>query len=149
MLPGAPAGLLQVGGVGAGYGLQAPDVPGTDSGPALPGVSFAEPLRGYEDHGFRGTWAAIGGARYRLTFPIDYGTVSALYLLPSFFLAQVDLEGFAEGAYLNDADRMHLAAGAAVLVRTVWGGYLGVAFKYQYSNRFGALPDSHFFGVEF
>jgi len=149
VLPGAPSGLLQVGGLGTGYGRSLPDVPSTDPGPALPGVSFTESLRGFEDHGFRGTWAAIGGARYRLTFPIDYGTVSALYLLPSFFLSQVDLEGFAEGAYMNDADRMHLAAGAAVLLRTVWGGYVNVAFKYQYSNRFGALPDSHFFGVEF
>lgn len=150
VLPGAPGGLLEVGGFGSGYGYQYPDnVPGTASGPALPGVSFAEPLRGYEDHGYRGTYAVLGGARYRFTFPIDYGTVSALYLLPSFFLAQVDLEGFAEGAYMNDADRTHLAAGAAVLLRTVWGGYVGVTFKYQYSNRFGALPDSHFIGVEF
>jgi hypothetical protein len=148
VLPGAPAGLLQVGGIGSGYGIQQPDVPGTEPGPALPGVAFVESVRGFEDHGFRGTYAVIGGARYRYSFPIDYGTVSALYLLPSFFLSQVDLEGFAEGMYLNDAERTHLAAGAALLVRTVWGGYLGVTFKYQYSNRFGALPDAHFFGVE-
>ncbi|HVE82737.1 MAG TPA: hypothetical protein VND93_07805, partial [Myxococcales bacterium] len=120
-----------------------------DSGPSLPGVAFLEGLRGYEDHGFRGTYAAIGGARYRLVFPIDSGTVSGFYLLPSFFMQQVDVEAFAEGAYLDDAAPTHLAAGAAVLLRTLWGGALPVTFLYQYSNRFGALPDAHFFGVAF
>ncbi|HEY8205974.1 MAG TPA: hypothetical protein VIG99_00740 [Myxococcaceae bacterium] len=149
-LPGAPYGLLQVGGLGSGYGVQLPDnVPATGHGPSLPGASFVEALRGFEDHGFLGTYAAIGGARYRFTFPIDYGTVSGLYLLPSFFLQQVDLEGFAEGAYMNDAERTHLAGGGAVLLRTIWGGAFSLVFKYQYSHRFGGtLPDSHFFGLE-
>src|SRR5205823_8364085 len=109
------------------------------------------------DHGFRGTYAAIGGARYRLTVPLDLGTVSALYLLPSFFLQQVDLEAFAEGACMNDAEGQyvngacrsgHLAGGGAVLLRTLWGGALSLTFKYQYSHRFGALPDAHFIGLE-
>jgi hypothetical protein len=153
ILPGAPPGLLQVGGVGRGLGYTVRGAPDPEPPPLnLPsGVSFVEPMRGYEDFAVRGTMAAIGGARYRYPLIVDAGYASFFYLFPSFFIRQMDLEAFGEVAVLdNQARPFNAAAGAAVLIRTVFGSALPVSVIYQFSYRFDpALLPSHFVGIAF
>lgn len=153
MLPGAPEGLLQVGGVPRGVltgtWMSRRGAPGPDI--VLPGgVSFVEPLRGYEDHAVHATNAAIAGARYRYPFIIDRGFASIFYVFPSLFFRQVELEAFGEGAYTDAAAPWHRAAGAAVNVRTVIGSVLPVTLFYQYAQRFDdGLGGFHYFGMAF
>lgn len=150
---GAPPGLLQVGGIGRGLGLLVRGAPQSDPPPlSLPsGISFSEPLRGYEDFALRGTMTAIGGARYRYPLIVDSGFASFFYLFPSFFVRQMDLEAFGEVAALdNPARPLNAAVGAAVLIRTVFGSALPVSVLYQFSYRFDpTLLPSHFIGIVF
>ncbi|HLL53408.1 MAG TPA: hypothetical protein VK447_07675 [Myxococcaceae bacterium] len=152
-LPGAPERLLQVGGTGRNSltatlngqpGEAAPDV-------TLPGgVSFVEPLRGYEDHALRATAAAIGGARYRYPFIIDRGFASLLYVFPSLFFRQVEAEAFVTAAYLNTENPWHRVAGGAVRLRMTLGSVLPTTIFYQYAQRFDDdLGGLHFFGLVF
>lgn len=149
-LLGAPAGLLRVGGFSSAYLQQS--FGATHNGGdviGLPaGIGFSETLRGYEDYRVRGTRAAIAGARYQYHFIVDQGTASLVYLLPSFFLRQIDLDLFVEGAWLNNpAARTHRAAGGALFIRTTLGG-LPISLFYQLAGRFDdRLKPLHLFGL--
>jgi hypothetical protein len=151
-LLGAPAGLLRVGGLSTGlFQRTLNGQPSAASAPLnLPeGVSFSEYLRGYEDYLVRGTSTVIVGARYRYSFIIDRGSASLFYVMPSFFVRQIDVEGFAEGARLNNPFvPLHRSAGAAIFLRTTIGQVLPITLFYQFAGRFDdELGPLHIFGL--
>jgi hypothetical protein len=124
------------------------------SGPAiaLPGIAFAEPLRGYDDWSFRVTSAAILSARYRYPFIIDRGTSSFLWLLPSFFARQLDLEAFFEGAQTwGGRDwRMPASVGGMLKLHTLWGSSVPLSVFYQSAWRTRpGLGFQHVVGLSF
>ncbi|MDQ3265612.1 MAG: hypothetical protein M3Y59_18470 [Myxococcota bacterium] len=137
-LPGAPDGLLRVGGIPLAIGLVTQGASQTPApqGYALPGrIGFSEYLRGYEDYTFTTTSALMLGARYRLPLIIDRGWPSTFYLFPSFFLRQVELEGFWDSAVTAEG-HWHKAAGGAVWLRTAFGSAVPFSLVYQFAYRF-------------
>ncbi len=130
-------GLLQVGGIGPlatlWEGTNGPDHADFEAPTLPPQVSFVEPLRGFEDLAIAVDRIAIGEVTYRFPIIIDRGFASTLYLLPSWFFRELDLELFAAGATdtRHDlADNAHAAAGASVSLSTVvWVVPLGVRFQ--------------------
>jgi hypothetical protein len=140
-LPGAPAGLLRVGGVPDGTLLGTWHFQGnaSDGSPInLPqDLAFSEAVRGYEDYALRGTEAAIGGLRYRIPLVLDVGTTTVAYVLPSFFLRQIDFEAFGSAIAIDSTQgRYHRAAGAALLVRTLLGQTQPITLYAQWAYRF-------------
>ncbi|MDY7228131.1 hypothetical protein [Hyalangium rubrum] len=137
-LPGAPDGLLEVGGIAQGNPLyQSRDTTGA---PGLgrqyePGLAFTEYLRGYEDVTLRAKHVVIGDARYRYRFIIDHGWASTLYLLPSLFVSQFEVEGFGSWARTDFRDNFRAVGGAARLQLTL-GQLLPIGLYYQYAYRF-------------
>jgi hypothetical protein len=142
-LPGATPGLLEVGGFPAGSELYSSREP---RGPTTPrqldvGIAFAEYLRGYEDLTLRARHAVIGNARYRYRVIIDYGWASTLYLLPSLFITQFEVDGFGAFARTDFRDNHRVAGGSARLNMTL-GQLLPLGIYYQYAYRFD-LPERH------
>jgi hypothetical protein len=139
-LPGAPARLLRVGGTSYGLYEIHPGDNRAQPGPNLnvfPDVAFIEPLRGYEDTTLRCDSSFIAGLTYQFPFIIDRGWASVLWLLPSLFLRQVDLQAFGNIAWTHDVGwAVHRVAGGAVLLRTTFGGALALSFYYQFAWRF-------------
>jgi hypothetical protein len=151
-LPGSPDDrLLEIGGITSGIALwMGGDQPGTAGADILlpRGLAFQEFLRGYEDYTIHASRAAIFSARYRYSLAIDSGSASLLYLLPSFFVRQLDFEAFAEGARANDPGRLHRAAGVAAFFRFTLGQALPLTIFYQLSARFDdGLGPLHLFGL--
>lgn len=147
--------LLRVGGggsvAGAQFGRRSENEPERGA-PVAPGLAFNESLRGYEDSTFNARWMTGASARLRHAFIIDHGWASGLYLLPAFFVRQVDVEGFGTAAWL-DADvrggTWLPAAGAQVALRTQLGLY-PASLVYQFAWRFrGDLGPLHVVGVAF
>ncbi len=147
--------LLRVGGggsvAGAQFGRRSENAPERGA-PVAPGLAFSESLRGFEDSTFNARWMAGTSARLRHAFIIDHGWASGLYLLPAFFVRQVDLEGFGTAAWL-DADvrggTWLPAAGGQVALRTQVGLY-PASLVYQFAWRFrGDLGPLHVVGVAF
>ncbi|MGQ0505569.1 MAG: hypothetical protein ACT4TC_09635 [Myxococcaceae bacterium] len=146
---GGPEPLLRVGGTGgqamfgAVAGAPAPDTV------LPPGILFYETVRGYEDHAVTASRVSIGSATYRYPFIIDRGASSFLWLFPSFFVRQMDLELFGQAAYVQGASQgWRRSAGAALALRTTWGDALPVSLFYQFAYRFdGALPPLHGIGL--
>ena len=97
-LPPGPR-WLQVGG-GLSALRRSPDlpVPPEVTIASLPGITFIEPLRGYEDYPIATDRIFIAEATYRYPLIIDRGTASTLWLLPSSFLRQIDFELFGSAA---------------------------------------------------
>jgi hypothetical protein len=151
-LLGAPAGALQVGGVWRATAVYEVDSRPL-SGAAGPGVflpgSLVEGLRGFEDHALRATAAAIAGLRYRYAFIIDRGFASTLWLFPSIFFRQVDVEAFGVAALTDHAaERWARGVGGAVWLRMVGGGTLPLSLYYQLAGRFDfGLPLLHSVGL--
>jgi len=150
-LPGAPDNLLEVGGISSGSALYQSE---PSRGPSIPrqfqpGTAFAEYLRGYEDFTVRARHAVIGSALYRYRFIVDYGWASTLYLLPSLFVNQFEVEGFGSWARTDFRDNLRAAGGAARLQLTM-GGLLPIGLYYQYAYRFDRdLGPLHLVGVSF
>jgi hypothetical protein len=150
VLPGGPAGALRVGGtsslttlVSNGRGDPFPAGPGV----FLPGA-LVEGLRGYDDFALRAQYVAIFNARYRYSFIIDSGFASLLYIFPSLFFRQVDLEGF--GAAAVTESQVARSAGAAISLRTSLGGLFPFSLTYQFAWRFDfGLPPLHVIGISF
>jgi hypothetical protein len=151
-LPGAPAGALRIGGTSRGTSLYQSNDRTVPKGPGvfLPGT-LVEGLRGFDDFVVRATAAALATARYRYSFIIDRGTVSTLYLFPSFFMRQIDVEAFGSAALTdNTSATWARAAGASVFFRALFGGALPVSLYYQFAYRFDfALPPLHTVGFAF
>jgi hypothetical protein len=150
-LVGAPDALLRVGGVGNGIELVSNEPLKAEPGPGVffPAITFSEYLRGYEDARIRTRDVAIASARYQFHLVIDRGTTSFLYLFPSFFLRQVDLEGFGSWARTRGFDTgNHRVAGAAINLRTLWGGAAPASLFYQFAYRFDdGLGPYHLLGI--
>ncbi|WP_224371421.1 hypothetical protein [Hyalangium versicolor] len=141
-LPGAPNGLLEVGGIAAGAPFfQSED--NRDRGLSRqyqPGLAFSEYLRGYEDITFRARHAVIGNALYRYRFIVDYGWASTLYLLPSLFVNQLEVEGFGSWARTDFKDN-HRAAGGAVRLQLTLGQLIPLGLFYQVAYRFDSCVE--------
>jgi WD40-like Beta Propeller Repeat len=151
-LPGAPSRLLQVGGTARGIFEVHPGPQRAELGPNLaifPDISFIEPLQGYEDTALRTDSVLIAGGLYTLPLIIDRGWASVLWVLPSLFLRQVDLQAFGNVAWTHDVGwNVHRVAGGAVLLRTTFGGALALSFYYQFAWRFDdGLGALNTFGV--
>ncbi|MCU0698429.1 MAG: hypothetical protein MUC96_18165 [Myxococcaceae bacterium] len=136
-LPGSPEGALRVGGQPQGLSLYQSqtsiDVPRGPGG-YLPGT-LAEAVRGYDDFTLRTNGVGIGSARYRYSFIIDRGTASILWLFPSFFARQIDVEAFGSGALTLQGEWLR-AAGGAVSFRFNVMDVLPFTLTYQYAWRF-------------
>lgn len=151
-LPGAPARLLKVGGTARGIFEVHTGPERAQPGPNLavfPDISFVEPLAGYEDTTLRCDSSVIAGLLYTFPLIIDRGWASVLWVLPSLFLRQVDLQAFGNFAWTHDSGwSLHRVAGAAVLLRTTFGGALALSFYYQFAWRFDdGLGALNTFGV--
>ncbi|MCY1047308.1 hypothetical protein OV208_38780 [Corallococcus sp. bb12-1] len=151
-LPGAPDGLLEVGGILPGQAFFT-SRDSTDEGSLplqlQPGLAFSEYLRGYEDYTIRARNVLIANARYRYRFIVDYGWASTLWLLPSLFVSQFELEGFGTLARTDNRDN-HGAVGGTATLRLTMGQAYAFAFFYQYARRFNdGLGDLHLIGVSF
>jgi hypothetical protein len=142
-LPGAPSRLLQVGGTPTGFLEWHPGANYAQPGPSLavfPNISFVEWLQGYEDTQLRCDSTVIAGGVYTFPFIIDRGWASVLWILPSLFLRQVDLQAFGNVAWThtdgNPDWQVHRVAGVVVALRTTFGGALALSFYYQFAWRF-------------
>jgi hypothetical protein len=98
----------------------------------------------------------IGGFRYRAPIIVDYGWSSFLWLFPSLFIRQADLEMFGEWAHTWTAESSsgpattgdHRTLGGAVYFRTLWGSGLPLSFYYQVAWRpDDGLTTLHIVGV--
>jgi hypothetical protein len=148
---GAPTGsrYLQLGGaadvaaiVGA---LNSEPGPGYQQLPGVPPkIAFYEPLRGFENFPLWVDGAAVLDVTYSYPFIIDYGWATSLYLFPAFFIRQINLELFGASALdlgegpdmaeREPADRVHAAAGGALVLHTVFWR-IPVGLKYQIARR--------------
>ena len=148
-LPDAPMGLLRVGGSPAAFSNLDFDLPPTQVDapyPVLGPLAFYEPVRGYEDRELAATRFAHAHARYRQSLIIDYGWTNFLWLFPSFFVRQVDLDAFASVFGTDGARPLHRVAGASLQLRTVFGGALPVSVGYQFAYRWDdGLEPLHLF----
>ena len=158
-LAGAPSRLLRVGGSNRGF-LEwdsQPDKSQPGTGLAIfPDITFREPLRGYEDATLRCNEVVIGGFRYRAPIIVDYGWSSFLWLFPSLFIREADLEMFGEWAHTWTAESSsgpattgdHRTLGGAIYFRTLWGSGLPLSFYYQVAWRpDDGLTTLHIVGV--
>ncbi|HEX3697877.1 MAG TPA: hypothetical protein VH374_21060 [Polyangia bacterium] len=135
-LPGTTQPFLTVGGyINAVLGRRSnrPEVK-TDDSPAIPpGFDFTEALRGFEDYPFAANRVVLGDATYRYPLIIDRGWSSSLWVLPAFFISQIDLELFGAGARAQD-NRDRLAVGGALTLRTtLW--VVPLNLQYQLARR--------------
>ena len=139
-MAGAPTGerLLRVG----GYVLEPlarradqPERTVADYPFLPPGALFVESLRGFEDYPFAVDRIAIGSALYRLPVIIDHGWASTLWLLPSLFIRQINVDLFAAGASDGYSNGRHSAAGGSLTLFTaLW--VVPISLRYQLARRF-------------
>jgi hypothetical protein len=149
-LPGAPEGALLLGGVPSFNTIfSTPVRTQFPAGPAglLPGT-LVEGVRGYDDYALRTRHAGIFGARYRYSFIIDRGFASLLWIFPSLFFRQVDVEAFGSAAVTET--QVARSVGAALYLRTTFAGLLPVSLVYQFAWRFDfGLPPLHVLAFSF
>jgi hypothetical protein len=158
-LVGAPPRLLRVGETSIGIwetrSQEDKSQPGTGL-EVFPDINFREFLRGYEDAQLRTNQVVIGGLRYRAPLVVDWGWSSFLWILPSFFVRQVDLEAFGEWAHTWTSPSVpgpalqadHRSYGAALFLRTLWGQAVPLSFYYQVAVRpDDGLTPLHLFGI--
>ncbi len=146
-------GLLQIGG-DSGYATILSG--STDGSPRTfddsrfsPNLRFIESLRGYEDYAITTDRAALADIAWRYPIIIDRGIASTLWILPSSFVSEVDLELFGAAAYDRERD-LHAAVGGAITLR-ISLFRLPLLFTYQIARRvrdddaitqlFGFAPD--------
>ncbi|MFY2559771.1 hypothetical protein ACN469_19200 [Corallococcus terminator] len=149
-LPGAPEGLLEVGGFSAGQTWYSSRRSTETSRLPLqlqPGIAFSEYVRGYEDITIRAKNALIGGATYRYRFIIDHGWASTLWLLPSLFVRNFEMDIFATLARTDNRDN-HGAFGAAMSLQFTLGQAVPFSIFYQFARRYDdGLGDLHLVGL--
>jgi hypothetical protein len=117
----------------------------------VPGLAFTEYVRGYEDSTWNADAVAVGGARIQRSFIVDRGWASFLYVLPQFFIRQLDVEAFGTTARLDptrSGGEWLNAAGAQAALRTQFGSLLPLSLVYQFAWRFrDDLGPLHVVGV--
>jgi hypothetical protein len=160
-LVAAPPRLLRVGGSSVGFWEGRTQEDKSQPGTGLeifPDVTFREPLRGYEDAQIRTNQVIIGGVRYRAPIVVDWGWSSFLWILPSVFVRQVDLEAFGEWAHTWTSPTVpgpalqsnHRTYGAALFLRTLWAQAVPLSFYYQVAIRpDDGLTPLHVFGIAY
>jgi hypothetical protein len=141
LLTASPRPLIDVGGVvvgqsfgrlGLGNATQAADTQLL----APPTLSFSEFLRGYQDLSTPATAYTVASATYTYPFIVDYGWASLAYLLPAFFVRQIDIDFFGEMAWLWRPGLVaRRSAGGALYLRTSLGG-APLSFYAQLAARF-------------
>ena len=148
-LLGAPeaARMLQIGGAADEPPLLSGE-PRPDGeripGQVPPGISFREQLRGFEDLAFFGSQVVDGEAEYTFPFIVDEGSLSTLYLFPSFFFRQMDLDLFFTSASFLDDRQLALAFGTALDFKVnLW--VLPLTFTFQQSRRLSHDRDWAFY----
>jgi hypothetical protein len=105
----------------------------------LPDVRFVEPLRGYEDYPLATDRIFIAELAYRYPLIVDRGNTSTLWVLPSSFFRQMNLELFASGASDAHGGHPHAAGGAALSLQlALWR--IPFSVTYQIARR---LEDDH------
>lgn len=156
-LLGSPnAHLLEVGGLARGLFPVAVTVERMTATRAVDGqllaagnLVFSEFLRGYPDETVRGTRMAAASASYLYPVVIDYGWASLFYLLPPFFVRQIDLEAWGEAAWIGPSTVTRRSAGGALHVRTAIGAVPLTLFL-EAGQRFDARKDLEaYFGLSF
>jgi len=149
-LPGAPEGLLEVGGFSAGqvwYSNRKSTETARLPLQLQPGIAFSEYVRGYEDITIRAKNVLIGGATYKYRLVIDHGWASTLWLLPSLFIRNAEMDLFATLARTDNRDN-HGAFGAAMSLQFTIGQAVPFSLFYQFARRYDdGLGDLHLFGV--
>ncbi|HZI09968.1 MAG TPA: hypothetical protein VE153_06200 [Myxococcus sp.] len=149
-LPGSPDGLLEVGGISAGqvwYSNRRSRQTAPLPLELQPGVAFSEYVRGLEDFTVLARSALIGTATYRYRQPIDYGWASTLWLLPSLFISDFEVEGFGTLARTDLRENFRAVGGSASLHLTL-GQAIPLSFFYQYAYRFDrGLGHLHLVGL--
>lgn len=150
ILPGAPAGALRVGGTSSLTTLFSRGT--SDPFPVGPGVylpgTMVEGLRGFDDFALRAQYVALFNGRYRYSFIIDRGFASLLYIFPSIFFRQLDLEAF--GAAAVTESQVARSVGASASFRISMGGFIPISLTYQFAWRFDfGLPPLHVIGFSF
>ena len=99
-----------------------------------PSISFNQPLRGFENLTLNRTQVVAGEAEYTYPFIIDEGSLTTLYLLPTFFFRQIDFDLFFTSASLLDDTEVAMAVGAALDFKmNLWS--LPVDLTFQESRR--------------
>ena len=114
----AETGLLELGGQSIGQTFRShantsSDPPGYDDARFPPNLRFVETLRGYEDYPITTDRAGIADVTYRYPLIVDRGAASVLWILPSTFVRELDVEVFGAGA-VDEAHDLHVAAGGAL-----------------------------------
>ncbi len=125
---------------------------------SIPRPAFAVPLRGYEDVAVPGSGVGIAQASYQWPLIVDRGWASFLFLLPSFFVRQVDFEAFgvfaavARGEPLAPDTRWALrrAAGGAIHLRCAMLDRIPLSLYYQFAWRAdSSVKQEHLIGLSF
>ncbi|MBI5544824.1 MAG: PD40 domain-containing protein [Deltaproteobacteria bacterium] len=169
LLAAEPHSLLEIGGLYSGMVLQAltmgsrrPSQGGPDLARelqrAIPmdrqllgsrSLAFGEPLRGYPDLTTEGAAVTVASASYSYPFIIDHGWASLVYVLPAFFIRQIEIEAFGEWAWIWPGILQRRSAGGALYLRTTLGN-LPLSLFVQATGRFDAgLKPLAFFGFAF
>ncbi len=145
-----PSTYLAAGGFAPGQTLflgppvNAPDNPPTST----PSYALSEYIRGYENFAVYTNRALILSADYRAPIIIDRGWTSFLWVLPSVWVSEIDVEAFGTGAILPNG--LMRAVGAAVTLQTVWAQQQPISLMYQFAYRFDdSLPPVHLVSLGF
>jgi hypothetical protein len=131
--------LLQIGGTGGGVPLSGASEGQTgqavrDVGKLPPGLRFLETLSGFENLALYDRGATFGELALRYPLIVDWGSLSSLYIFPSFLLRQVDFELFGAGAWLADGRRAAGAVGGRATLRTTFW-VLPMSWQMQLARR--------------
>lgn len=134
-LPGAPGPVPPQPPAGLPAGFSPGWLP-----PALPGpvILSDQPYSGF-DHFFYPQLRALSAASLSES---GEGFASSLVLLPSFFIRQLELEGFGAAAWdtrTQTRSSLHAAVGGSLTLRTIFW-VVPISFRYQVARR---LQDDH------
>jgi hypothetical protein len=125
--------FVEVGGAQPAYALSVPATSQSTQG-ATGSYTLLEPLQGYEDLARTSTWAVLGTASYRYPIIIDRGWPYFLWIFPSVFVSEVDVNLFGDAARLDNS--WLRAVGGTVTLVTEWADALQINLVAQLAYRF-------------
>lgn len=140
---GAPERVLRTGGIGSGTQLAASSLTQGTPGKTLDyynsNLGLSESVRGYEDFGWLANNTVSGLLTYTYPIIFDWGWHSLLWIFPSFFISEVDLQLFGSSAFSTAAPhrpQWHSAVGGQVTLETWVGRFYNPSLIYQVAYRF-------------
>jgi hypothetical protein len=95
---------------------------------------LSEYLQGYEDYASYTTHAIIGTAVYQYPIIIDRGWTSFLWVLPTAWVSELDVQVFGTDAILTSGTMR--AVGGSLTLQTTWGQQENISLTYQFAYRF-------------